>query len=420
MIATPPARASRTGGFPAVSFSLGFIFVLLLTVPAAAQDGSLQEEIRESQLRLEEIREERDRLQREMESVRSRVRNVSGELQNIERQISASRSVLAEIELQRELAARRVESTTAELLRTRERLKEAEATLHRRVRDIYRRGPLQTVRVLLGAESFADLLNRYRYLELIAAYDRSLLNRVSDLEAALVEQNRELQESMAELGRLRQTKLGEMAELRSIESEHQRTLESFRSREQRARSRLDDLARDEERLAGLVDELEERRLEMERRAAVAGGGGPDEGTLGSEAMGTLRWPVDGDVVYRFGRDRRPNGTVLRWNGIGIGAPPGTPVRAVRSGRVVLAGPFEGYGPSVVLSHGDGFYTLYLYLEEVGVVEGRPVEEGQVVGTVGGRDTPEGPHIEFQVRAPIQGESPQAMDPMQWLRSEPRR
>ncbi len=420
MIATPPARASGTGRFPAVSFSLGFVLVLLvllLTGPAAAQDGSLQEEIRESQLRLEEIREERDRLQREMESVRSRVRNVSGELQNIERQISASRSLLAEIELQRELAARRVESTTAELLRTRERLKEAEATLHRRVRDIYRRGPLQTVRVLLGADSFADLLNRYRYLELIAAYDRSLLNRVSDLEAALVEQNRELQESMAELGRLRQTKLGEMAELRSIESEHQRTLESFRSREQRARSRLDDLARDEERLAGLVDELEERRLEMERRAAVAGGGGPGEGTLGSEAMGTLRWPVDGDVVYRFGRDRRPNGTVLRWNGIGIGAPPGTPVRAVRSGRVVLAGPFEGYGPSVVLSHGDGFYTLYLYLEEVGVVEGRPVEEGQVVGTVGGRDTPEGPHIEFQVRAPIQGESPQAMDPMQWLRPE---
>ncbi|MFW6200059.1 MAG: murein hydrolase activator EnvC family protein, partial [Gemmatimonadota bacterium] len=156
-------------------------------------------------------------------------------------------------------------------------------------------------------------------------------------------------------------------------------------------------------------------LELERRAAVAGwaSGAP---TLDSEAMGSLPWPVEGPVVYRFGPDRRPNGTVLRWNGIGIGAPPGTPVRAVRPGRVVLAGPFEGYGPTVVLSHGGGFYTLYLYLEEIGVVEGRDVEQGQVVGTVGGRDTPEGAHVEFQIRAPVQGETPQAMDPLPWLRS----
>lgn len=388
---------------------------LLLPAQAPAQVGDVQQEIQESQIRLEEIRAERARLQREMESLGSRARNVSGELRNIERQISASRSVLAEIELQHELTAERVQESTAELLRTRERLRESQAIHRRRLRDIYQRGPLQTVRVLLGADSFADLLNRYRYLELIARYDRALVDRVTELERALDAQNQELQRSMAELGRLRQTRLGEVAELRNVEAEHRRTLDRFRSREQTARSRLDDLARDEERLTGLIDELEEQRLELERRATVSG---RPEGpaTLGSEAMGTLPWPVEGPLVYRFGPDRRSNGTVLRWNGIGIEAPPGTPVRAVRGGQVVLAGPFEGYGPTVVLSHGDGFYTLYLYLEEIGVVEGRRIQQGQVVGTVGGRDTPEGPHLEFQIRAPVQGDSPQAMDPLPWLRS----
>ena len=394
----------------------GFVAIALLRpTPASAQVEDLQQEIQQSQIRLEEIREERARLQREMESLNSRARDVTGELQNIERQISASRSVLAEIELQHELTAQRVQRSTTELLRTRERLRESEAIHMRRLRDIYQRGPLSTVRVLLGADSFADLLNRYRYLELIARYDRALVERITELEAALEAQNRELQQSMAELGRLRQTKLGEVAELRNVEAEHRRTLQRFRSREATARSRLEVLAQDEERLTGLIDELEERRLELERRAAVAGraSGAP---TLSSEAMGSLPWPVEGPLVYRFGPDRRPNGTVLRWNGIGIGARPGTPVRAVRSGRVVLAGPFEGYGPTVVLSHGGGFYTLYLYLEEIGVVEGRDVEQGQVVGTVGGRDTPEGAHVEFQIRAPVQGESPQAMDPLPWLRS----
>ncbi len=91
------------------------------------------------------------------------------------------------------------------------------------------------------------------------------------------------------------------------------------------------------------------------------------------------------------------------------------MRAVKAGTVVLAGPFEGYGPTVVLSHGGGFYTLYLYLEEIGVIQGREVEAGQVVGTVGGSQTPEGPHIEFQIRAPVAGGAPQAMDPLQWLK-----
>ena len=101
--------------------------------------------------------------------------------------------------------------------------------------------------------------------------------------------------------------------------------------------------------------------------------------------------------------------------IGLAAATGTPVQAVQAGRVVLAGPYEGYGPTVVLSHGDGFYTLYLYLEDIGVVEGRDVVVGQVVGTVGGADTPEGPHLEFQIRAPLDSDSPTAQDPLRWLR-----
>jgi septal ring factor EnvC (AmiA/AmiB activator) len=181
-------------------------------------------------------------------------------------------------------------------------------------------------------------------------------------------------------------------------------------------TRLEQLDADEARLTSLIDDLERRRLEAERRRALSGAGREGPTTLSGADAGNLDWPMEGELIYRFGRERRPNGTVLRWNGIGIRASAGTPVRAVKAGTVVLAGPFEGYGPTVVLSHGGGFYTLYLYLEEIGVIEGREVEAGQVVGTVGGSQTPEGPHIEFQIRAPVAGGAPQAMDPLQWLKS----
>jgi septal ring factor EnvC (AmiA/AmiB activator) len=395
----------------------GLLLLPCWALPASGQDPdpqALTREIQESRLRLEQIREERAQLQRDMEGLRSRVRNVSGELRNIEQQLSVSRSALTEIEFQLEAASAQVEATTRSLLQVREEHRERSAILNRRLRDIYMQGSLHTARVLLGAESFSDLLNRYHYLQLIATYDRSLVRDIEGLERELISQQRRLQEGLAELGRLREFQQNEVAELRQVEEEHQRTLGQFRTRERQALTRLDQLDQDEGRLTDLVSDLERRRLEAERRRAVAGraAGAP---TLANEDMGSLDWPVDGDIAYRFGVERRPNGTILRWNGVGIRAQVGTPVRAVRDGDVVLAGPFEGYGPTVILSHGEGFYTLYLYLDETGVVEGRRVEAGQVVGTVGGQGTPEGPHLEFQVRVPVAGGPPQAMDPLQWLR-----
>ena len=402
---------------------LATILSCLATVcvaPLAAQQTDLRREILESQRRLEQIRAERARLQEEMAGVQIRVRDVSAELANVERRLSASRSVLAEIQFQVDATAEQIAETTTKLLQTRERASESKAVLSRRLRDIYKLGPLNTVRVLLGASTFTDLVNRYRYLRRVANFDRALVERVESLQNDLTTQDQELQQRMAQLGSLRQNRLGEVAQLRAVEAERQAALEEFRRRERSTQSRLETIEEDESRMTGLIDDLERRRLEEERRRAAAATPAAPSATplttLAAGDAGSLEWPLEGDLIYRFGRERRPNGLVLRWNGIGISADPGTPVRAVRGGRVVLAGPFEGYGPTVVLSHGDGIYTLYLYLEDIGVVEGRDIEVGQVVGTVGGADTPEGPHVEFQIRAPpVNGGAPQAQDPLQWLR-----
>jgi septal ring factor EnvC (AmiA/AmiB activator) len=381
-----------------------------LAVPSlvSAQTADLNREIQQSQRRLEQIREERARLEREIGDVRNRVRNAAQELANVERRLSASRSVLAEVEFQSETTAEQIRITTRDLLVSRENLAASQAVLSRRLRDIYKMGPAHTVQVLLGARSFTDLINRYRYLQRIAAFDRALVDRVQGLEVQLVQRNEELQDRMALLGTLRQDRLSEVVELRSVEVEHQTALQQYRAREQTATTRIEELEADEARMTTLVEELEARRLELEARRA----GGA---AISPEDAGSLEWPVDGRLIYRFGPNRRADGTVIRWNGIGISAPTGTPVRAVREGTVAYAGPFEGYGPTVILGHGDGFYTLYMYLEEIGVVEGREVQAGQVVGTVGGGDTPEGPHLEFQIRIPADGGTP-AQDPLQWLRA----
>src|SRR5207248_2425347 len=78
-------------------------------------------------------------------------------------------------------------------------------------------------------------------------------------------------------------------------------------------------------------------LERARREAEARGVARAAASITTADLGQLDWPVDGKVVYQFGTAAGPNNTRIPWHGIGIAAPQGTPVRAIASGTVSLAG-----------------------------------------------------------------------------------
>jgi septal ring factor EnvC (AmiA/AmiB activator) len=383
-------------------------FILVLLLASAAPAWAQQSELRESQLRLERIRQERQTLQVELEALKSRVRDAAREAENIARQRAASESALRELDYQAEVINNDVLRTSRELALTHAKLGQRTDALHARLRSIYKRGKMHTVRVLLSAESFGDVLRRYKYLHLIALNDRMIVAEVKKLEADLEAQELSLRESQSQLEGLRFEKNQELRELERVAGRQSRTLREFREQERVTNARLVQLAKDEARLANVIADLEKRRL--------AGGNANRAGAISTRDLGALDWPVEGDLVFRFGPERKPNGVVLRYNGIGIAAPAGSPVKTVEAGIVEVAGPLEGYGQSVVISHGAGYYTLYLRLRAVAVRAGQRVAAGHIVGSVGGEGTPEGAHLEFQVRTPGPGGGPTAVDPLNWLRA----
>ena len=382
--------------------------VLLLLLPAAPLLAQQNTELRESQQRLEKIRQERQALQRELDQLRTRVRDASREAQNLSRQRAASEGALRELDYQADVINAGVDSITRELDLTHLRLRQRSAALHERLRSIYKRGKLHTVRVLFSAESFGDVLRRYKYLHLITLNDRLIVSDVKRLEARQQFQEQELRRNLTQLDNLRLEKNDELRQLERLYGRQSRELRQFREQEKVTTGRIAQLAKDEARLANVIADLERRRL--------AGNNASRTGTISTRDLGNLTWPVDGTLVFRFGPQRRPNGVVLRYNGIGIAAPVGTPVKAVETGTVEVAGVLEGYGQSIVIGHGAGYYTLYLRLRSLAVGVGQRVTAGQVVGTVGGEGSPEGAHLEFQVRTPGIGGAPAPVDPLNWLRA----
>lgn len=127
--------------------------------------------------------------------------------------------------------------------------------------------------------------------------------------------------------------------------------------------------------------------------------------------GSMSWPTDGLVTSGFGWRTHPilNRRIFH-NGLDLGSPTGTPIRAGAEGRVILAQSWSGFGNTVVIQHGGDVTSIYGHMSRFNTSVGRSVDEGQVIGYVGCSGLCTGPHLHFEVR-----ESGAPVDPLKYLR-----
>jgi len=83
-------------------------------------------------------------------------------------------------------------------------------------------------------------------------------------------------------------------------------------------------------------------------------------------------------------------------GTDYGAPIGTPVQTIGTGKVTFAGRKGGEGNMVQISHPNGYQTMYLHLSRMFVRTGERVEIGKTIGLVGSTGLSTGPHLDFRI------------------------
>ena len=112
------------------------------------------------------------------------------------------------------------------------------------------------------------------------------------------------------------------------------------------------------------------------------------------STGQFMMPVKGKQIVNFGTFK--NGT--KTEGINISASKGTAVKSADSGRVVYTGDaIGGYGKMILVSHAQGYVTVYAHLNSFAVYQGSTVKKGQNLGTVGTTGEVNSPQLHFQLR-----------------------
>ena len=105
------------------------------------------------------------------------------------------------------------------------------------------------------------------------------------------------------------------------------------------------------------------------------------------------WPVPAGVLTS---DFGPRGA-SHHDGIDIGTPEGTPVKAARAGRVLFSDRLRGYGNLIIIEHEKGYATVYAHNRENRTDAGAWVRLGEVFASVGRTGKTSGPNLHFEIR-----------------------
>jgi murein DD-endopeptidase MepM/ murein hydrolase activator NlpD len=363
--------------------------LLALGGGAMARGQDLQSELEQRQSELEGQRDRKGVLSTELSAYEERLDQLAGEVATLR-----NREAIVVAELRR---------VQARLRREKERLEQLKAQLRRslndlrnRLVDIYRSGDPDLLTVILESDGFDDLVSRYEYLRRVEEQDSAIVGKVRKLrdgtritvERVTADRN-EIASKKAELERTRD-------QLESREA----ALDAVRDRKAAA---LDQVRSDIERLEGDIGEIQDR-IQAQIQAATETSTTPlPAGPIQGASSGFI-WPVNGPVTSPFG---------YRWGrmheGVDIGVPAGTPIRAAKAGTVILAAYTGGYGNYTCIDHGGGLSTCYAHQSSYATSVGESVAQGEVIGYVGCTGSCFGDHLHFEIR--IDGA---ATDPLGYL------
>lgn len=281
-----------------------------------------------------------------------------------------------------------------------------------RIRFMYENGQTQYMEMMLGSGSLGDFLNKAEYISELTTYDRNMLDKMRETKKQIEETKATLQTEQDNLQTLLDEANVEQESMEKLVEAKRVQLAATEDQIKETENEAYDLQLDIESQKQIIMDLEEEerkqkeKEEEERRKKAElnrqnnkTNNNEDKTSDNNSSSGSYVWPVPSSHRITSDYGWREGGEYHK--GIDIGAPVGTPIVAVASGKVLSASQSSSAGIWVIIGHGNKLISAYMHMREYTVSAGDKVEAGQVIGYVGMTGQTDGPHLHFAMA--IRGE-----------------
>lgn len=362
------------------------------------QKRQVNSKIKEQKTNISNTESEKKSVTDEIASLDAKIQEKSDKISSLEKEINKLNQDIAENQKKLEEAQANLEANTK--------------SLRSRLREMYKRGNVNYIEVLLNSKDIEELLRNNEIISSIAKADRELIEYIKTQIDTIKKTEERLK---VDREKVTVTKAAVESERQGYQdavnakNEYMKVLEknidAYKIEFEKAQSDWENLDLEILKLQKEIEVQKKREEEAKKRAEMASANRTNRVNSNISVASRPRdgqaytWPLPGhySISSPFGYRQHPIlGYSKFHSGIDLPAPSGTPIVAAKSGTVILSRLMSGYGNVVMIDHGDTV-TVYAHCSALNKSVGDSVSAGDVVAFVGSTGLSTGPHLHFEVR-----------------------
>jgi septal ring factor EnvC (AmiA/AmiB activator) len=360
-------------------------------------------QISSTEKRIQLTREQREQKEAELRQAEQEIGEIKGSMGSVQKDVNLREQSLQSL---RDEEAARTQDKEKLLAFIRADLQMAQ-----------RQGRQDSYKLLLNQQDPAELARLMKYYGYLQGARATRVTALNSTIARLNEISTQKEKEVQQLQSLRSQLQEKRNRLVSAQAQRNASIQSLNAQLLSEDEKLKKLKQDQQALQAVMERLQREAVRQQQAEASkpphrhSSPGNtdtpPPRETQVREMpyQGRCTLPVGGNIRARFGSARAGG---LRWNGIVVSASAGTPVHAVRAGRVAFADYLRGYGFLVIVDHGRGLMSLYGQNQSLQKRAGDSVNSGEVIASVGDSGGNSSDGLYFEIR--VQGKP---VDPANW-------
>jgi septal ring factor EnvC (AmiA/AmiB activator) len=356
------------------------------------------------------VRKEIEETRRRIKSEKKKEKSTARRLTNIDKEISLTDKLYTQLKQELGKTETDIDKLSTAIQANEHQLEILRDRYAVRVVQMYKKGTLADIEKLLSSSSWRQAIYRAKYMGVISNIDQKTQNKIKSLLIDIGRQRIGLESSYRNKVRLKKDQEDSKVTLRASRKKRQQELDKIRNNQSELTKYLEEKQAGMQELESLLKKVRQERSSYDRADRIR----KQQAALKTETFGKLKgqlpWPAAGRVVKKFGRTWNSERKTTTENpGIDIKGKPGSPVRSVIGGIITTITYIRGYGTTIIIDHGGGFYTVYSHVTNVETNEEREVQAGDIIAYMGNAGSIDGSKLHFE----IWGHG-QKLNPEKWL------
>ena len=392
-----------------------FTYVILVAFPfcilnAQSSQRDYNEELRYQNDAINKMKKEIEELSSKLRKANINETTTSKRITNLDEEIALINKLIQSLKKEETLNRDKVN-----VLKDRIKIKEEELELLRiryeqRIINTYQKGRVSDLEKVLSSTSWRQAVYRTQYLKIISSIEQKMTKDIENMLLTINKDKLKLESLLRQSISLKRDKQKQMASLRKMRIKREKELNRIRQDKSALANYMQEKSAGVKQLESIIKKVLEDKARSEREERIR----QQQQALKTKEFnllkGQLPWPTEGRVISKFGKQWNSRLKTTTDNpGIDIKGQPGSPIRSTMSGVVTTITYIRGYGTTVIIDHGGGFYTVYSHVTNIQTQVDSEVRSGDVIAYMGDSGSINGSKLHFEVWG-----KGQKLDPEKWL------